>query len=62
MKQIFDRKRVWPVNKARVPIIIKNAGSTIVENVTSLLAPIPSKLLPVSSAAITVKNFARARE
>ena len=38
-------------------IIIKKAGSTIVEKQASLEAPIPSKLLPVSSAEIIEKNF-----
>ena len=39
------------------PIKIKNAGSTIVEKQASLEAPIPSKLLPVSNAARSEKNF-----
>ena len=37
------------------------AGSVRAEKRTSLLAPMPSKLEPVSSAAATVKNLIRPR-
>ena len=42
------------------PIKIKKAGSTIVEKQASLEAPIPSKLLPVSNAESSEKNFPKA--
>ena len=37
-------------------MVIKKAGSTIVEKQASLEAPIPSKLLPVSRADNNEKN------
>lgn len=45
------------MNMAKVAIRMKKAGSMSIEKNASRLAPIPSKLLPVSRAAIIEKNF-----
>ena len=55
------KKEVRPVRSPSVPIRMKKAGSASIENRASRLAPIPSKLLPVSSAAIMQKNLPSAR-
>ena len=57
---IVDSDRL-PVFRAMAARARRSAGSARVENVTSRLAPMPSKLDPVSSAAITVEKRARAR-
>jgi len=57
----ISEKDVLDVRIASDPIIIKSAGSMSIEKKASRLAPIPSKLLPVSSAEITIKNFPSAR-
>ena len=47
-------------HNAKEPINIKNAGSTSIEYKASRLAPIPSKLLPVSSAEMIIRNLPNA--
>jgi len=45
---------------AKDAIRIKKAGSSSMEKKASRFAPIPSKLLPVSRAAMIEKNLPRA--
>ena len=60
LERIGDSDRL-PVVRATAARPSSSVGSARAENVTSRLAPMPSKLEPVSSAAMTVKKRVRAR-